>query len=297
MHLYREKELQLAAVRWMADNWGYEELAADQEATGDRVDTIGLLDGQLIAIEVKPEVDRGLVWHDEGRSGLLEPKIAATLRGLYRGETGGQLGLMQARWVRAGPPLIGILAGEYNSTGLFELATMLRACSEAWCFNYRVFRWTGRRVETIGSRDDAPVPPEGAWDRVLVPELVSRPRRSTTPSLADLQALADQHGVGEIFSTFIEAAKARDFGIVRRPSGVGLRRPYREGKAGIVLSLFLDRSDADRGINLGIDAEALGIALDELPGAEAPRAGFMNTNRFIREPEEFARLVERILKR
>ena len=122
MHVYREKELQLAAVRWMADNWGYKELAADQEATGDRMDTIGLLGRQLIAIEVKPEVDRGLVWHDEALSGLLEPKISATLRGLYRGETGGQFGIMRDHWDRAGPPLIGILAGEYNSIGLFELA-------------------------------------------------------------------------------------------------------------------------------------------------------------------------------
>lgn len=112
--------------------------------------------------------------------------------------------------------------------------------------------------KVIGSRGDAPVPPEGAWERVLVHELVSRPRRATTPSLPDLQALAEQHGVGDIFSSFMEAAKARGFGIARRPSGVGLRCPRKEGKKGIVLSLFLDRSDADRGIHLAIDAEGLG---------------------------------------
>ena len=49
----------------------------------------------------------------------------ATLRGLYRGEKGGQLGTLQNHWDRPAPPF-GMLAGEYNTTGLFELATMLR---------------------------------------------------------------------------------------------------------------------------------------------------------------------------
>jgi hypothetical protein len=111
MHIYREKELQWAAVRWMCTNLGYSELAADFEATGDRMDTLGWIAGQLIAIEVKPTVHGGMVWYREGRSGLLEAKLAATVGGLYRCNVQGLLATMLSHWDRTKPPLIGVLAG------------------------------------------------------------------------------------------------------------------------------------------------------------------------------------------
>lgn len=63
-----------------------------------------------------------------------------------------------------------------------------------------------------------------------------------------------------------------------------------------MLSLFLDSSDACSGINTGMHPESLGITLGELPGTEAPRAGYLNTNRFKHEEADFIWLLERALK-
>jgi len=82
---------------------------------------------------------------------------------------------------------------------------------------------------------------------------------------------------------------SKGFRIQRRPSGIALSQP---AGSGTVISLFLGESDADSGINTGIWAEELAIAADELPGRPAPRAGYLNTNRFIGDPMEFERLLD-----
>ena len=62
-HVYREKSLQLAAVDWMAREWGYDELAGDVEATGDRMDSIGLLAGEQATVGVHCQRDRRMSHH------------------------------------------------------------------------------------------------------------------------------------------------------------------------------------------------------------------------------------------
>ncbi|MCY1668492.1 hypothetical protein [Rhizobium sp. SL86] len=104
MYVYREKSVQMAAVGWMAAHWSYRELTSDEEATGDRMDTIGLLGQDLIAIEVKPSVHKGIVFHRDGRGGSLEAKLASTLSDLYAGVTGRQqLHVLHAHWDRLEP--------------------------------------------------------------------------------------------------------------------------------------------------------------------------------------------------
>ena len=289
-HVYREKSLQLAAVEWMAREWSYDELAGDVEATGDRMDSIGLLAGTIIAIEVKPSVRGGMVWFQPDRSGSLEAKIASTVGGLYRGETGHQLDIIRGHWDSATAPEIAILAGGYTETGFSELRAMLEQRGSEWRFNSRIWEWTGECIETLFRFDQAA--PRGDWLEVDVPTLIGKQKRAAPPSIDDLHRLAQRGGHSETFSAFLALAAAKGYRVQRRPTGIALSGPR---DAGLAVSLFLTDIDQRHGINAGIDAARIDD-LDEqgLPGVHAPRAGHLNTNRYFDSPDAVADLFARL---
>jgi hypothetical protein len=82
--IYPEKILQVEATAWLRAHWAYEEVLADAEAVGERVDSVGLLNGRLVMIEVKPAVYANIVDHAPDRPGSLGSKIAGALGPLYQ---------------------------------------------------------------------------------------------------------------------------------------------------------------------------------------------------------------------
>ena len=85
-HIYVEQTLQLTAIRWLREHRGYSELLSDDMAVGDRVDSVGLMGGRILLVEVKPVVRAGDVRHAEDRPGSIESKIAGVLRALHAKE-------------------------------------------------------------------------------------------------------------------------------------------------------------------------------------------------------------------
>lgn len=289
-HVYPEKSLQLAAVEWMANNWSYRELASDAEATGDRMDSIGLISGKPIAIEVKTQVHSGLVRHRHGQSGSLESKISSTLRGLYRGQEGAQLQSIRSYWDGKTPLTIGILAGSFTKPGFTELVSMLSARSKDWNFHFQVLLWTGHKVENLFEQRSVATPITGDWQSISIPDLVGRQSRAKR-TLPDLYELAGVHGVRSIFDECLRLAREYRFSITTRATGVTLKLPPDLGGKS-VLSLFLTGSNEVDGMNVGIDASSPKIKTDKLPGVVAPRAGFMNTNRFVKSNGDIKMLFE-----
>lgn len=292
VHVYREKSLQLAAIEWMTREWGYRELAADAEATGDRMDSVGLLDGSIVAIEVKPVVHAGLVAFRADRSGSLEAKIAATLGGLYRGPAIGQLAIIAGHWRRCRPPEIGILAGEYSAAGLSALKKLLVDRGEKWRFNSSVWHWTGEQVERLFRFDQAT--PIDEWADADVPTLIGRQPRAAMPTLDALLKIAARGGHAETLSYAIAEATRRGYSVKLRPTGLTFAA---RGKRGALMSLFVNDIDPVHGINFGVDASRTDLDPDELPGSAAPRAGFLNTNRYIGSAEMAAKLFSAVVER
>ena len=83
--MYAEKTLQQAAIRWLSEHRGYSELLSDEEATGDRVDSVGLMDDRIHLVEVKPVMHAGVARHAGDRPGSIESKIAGVLRAIHEG--------------------------------------------------------------------------------------------------------------------------------------------------------------------------------------------------------------------
>lgn len=279
MHLYKEKILQQAAVDWMRRHWDYRELASDEEATGDRMDSVGWLGCELIAIEVKPRIYGGMVYHRENGGSSLEAKVACTLADLYAGVRGGQLDILQEHWKRSAPISIGILTGDFSAEGLKQLESMLASRAAAWHFNYRIMQWTGADVIQRAASQRA-CPPLGlAWHTLSVPRPVGRVKRSHK-SMDEVRADAISRGVGELFDACVAEATEVGFSIQPRPTGLKLKRTYPSGSVGL-LAIFLDRSNRGTGLNFGIDTAGLALKPEDLPGRPAPRAGFLNCNRYL----------------
>jgi hypothetical protein len=133
--IYPEKTLQVAAVSWLRAQWGYNEVFADAEAVGERVDSVGRLKGRLVMIEVKPAVHANMVDHAPDRHGSLESKIAGALGPLHRRADDRLSQLANSCWDRKQPPVIVVLAGSFSADGLSRLEAMLARCSGAWAFD------------------------------------------------------------------------------------------------------------------------------------------------------------------
>ncbi|SIR15335.1 hypothetical protein SAMN05880561_11412 [Rhizobium sp. RU33A] len=294
MHVYKEKSLQQAATTWMKRHWDYRELTSDEEAIGDRMDSIGWLKDELIAIEVKPVVHGGMVYHREDRGSSLEAKVACTLADLYTGVRGRQLDVIREHWSQLAPLSIGILAGSYSAQGLESLKSMLTSRAEEWHFNYRIIEWTGSEAIERATYDQARPPADLAWNDVAVPKLVGRSKRSTK-TLEQVHAEAFKLGVNELFDACIGEAESAGFKVQPRPTGLKMTKARPDGTRGL-LALFLDRSDPQNGINLGIDAAGFALAPGELPERQAPRAGFLNSNRYLRTSSEIAELFEALAR-
>lgn len=281
---YAEKRLQTSAIEWLVRERGFIETFSDVEATGARMDSVGILDGRAVAIEVKPSVSATMVRHRAGASGSLEAKIAATLRALA-GEPAAWLEAFQSNWADGSNPLIAILAGHYTQTGLAELVAMLQERSHEWHFAFVVWRWNSSQVETLA--EDAG--PEGVRaPNTIVPALVGSAVRAKARTLAELREIAAAADFEPVFDRLVEDARARGFRILTKRTGLSLI-----SKASGLLRLTVFVTDCDRslGFNVGIDREWIGLAESELPGVPAPRNGYMNCNRFIRTSKEMTALI------
>lgn len=288
-HVYREKSIQLASIDWMTREWGYQELAADVEATGDRMDSVGILDGSVIAIEVKPAVHAGIVRFQPNRSGSLESKIAATLGGLYHGAISRQHTLLTEHWQRSRPPEIAVLAGEYTGAGLSALQDLLADRGASWRFNSRIWQWKDNRIQTLFRFDEATA--AETWADVQVPILVGNQPRTAALAVDALLELARNAGHEETLSAFVAEAKSGGYRVKFRPTGLTI---ISHSGRGAFISLFLTDVDPIRGINVGLDVNRFDIGRDQLPGTAAPRAGFMNTNRYIGSAEAASKLFSMI---
>ena len=285
---YPEKRLQQAALSWLNQQGRYQEAYSDVEATGTRIDSSGILDGKPAAIEVKVSVTAGIVRHRAGASGSLEAKIAATLRAL-NGEIPSWLEPFRTRWSPSSYPTLIILAQSYSADGFDELRALLDERSSQWQFGFEVWQWTGSEIavrhsnlEAVGGRKRA-FPTE-------VPLLGGSAKRAGPRTFEEFLAMAADAGLEPVLRAFIEGARVRRLQLSRARTGISISRPGLKSKCA---TLFVEGA-GPQGFNVGIDAEGLQLSAHMLPGIEAPRMGFMNTNRYIASTDAVSDLLDAI---
>jgi hypothetical protein len=285
-HVYAESSLQLAAVDWLSKHSGYSEIISDHAAVGDLVDSVGVMAGRAVLIEVKPKIYGGSVRHAARRPGTIESKIARALKNLHDGEQDRVSRALRACWDRARPPVFAILARGYSAAGRHELKALLEQRSREWLFDYRVWQWTGSEVEELGGQNLAPCPHPADYDLLKIDQLSANAFRNKARTLDEFRTIADARGVGPLFRYALTRSRALGYSCRPMRGNLCLKRANPEGKSEFVVGLYIEASSAEFGMNVGVWLERTNLSEPDLPGKEAPRKGHLNTNRYLQTMDE-----------
>ena len=278
------------SVSWLRANRGYVELFNDSTHVGARVDSVGRMDGRLFLVEVKDRLDARAVRFDGSRpGGTIEAKISGALRNVALGSRDDLSRAISETLPTSERPVVAILARRYSDGAIDSLAAMLADRSTAWEFDWQIWRWTGARVEVLGegagSGDGFP-----AAERI--PRQVPPPGFRTKGSRERVRALAEQHGVLELFD--LATAMAPEAGL-KRLTATASNQNFAccvDGKWLNVFGLYPTGSSAENGLNVS-------ARVDQLPWhprvpphlAPAPQTGHLNANLFVCEARELAALL------
>ena len=289
--MYIEKALQQAAIRWLSEHRGYSELLSDEEAAGDRVDSVGLMDDRIHLVEVKPVMHAGVAHHAGDRPGSIESKIAGVLRAIHAKEQDRVSRAVLGNWNPVHPPVVAMLATRYSANGLQGLEEVLQARSKEWLFDYRIWRWTGCQVEELDRRDLDPPPCPTAYSMLTIDRLIARVQRGRNRTVDELRSMATDRGVGALLDHALGLARELGFRCKPTQTNINLRRRTVDGKRETVVSFYIMGSSPEVGLNVGIWREKLHLADRDLPGRPAPKIGHQTANRYLRTAEELRCLL------
>jgi hypothetical protein len=203
-----EEGVQRPAVEWLVAKKGYHELVSDIGASGDRFDTIEIIGGRLHLLEVKATATPSMVFFDPAKTGSIEAKIPAALAQLRGGIPHPKWDSIRCEWMACGcePPKVVVLAAKFATGAADTLTAMLRARSSELGFDWALWRWNSTAVEEITSGVAAGL---SSGAPLLIRQLVGSTRRMPSRSLVELQALADNLGIGPLFAFTMTEAKRR----------------------------------------------------------------------------------------
>lgn len=280
---YPEKSLQLAAVAWLSENLGFEEVFGDVEALGARFDSAGFIGPKPVLIEFKTNVPESMIAHRDDRSMSIESKIAGCLGALYGGADDQLSKAVNHRWTRAEPPLVAVASNSFSRPGLAALQTLFEARSRDWAFDYAAFRWTGSEVETV--LEGRCVRPEALdYSQLTLPKLIGRSARAPTRTVAELGELASRCGFAPLLDAFVAIATDEGFRLRTTRWGVGAHKGSE-----VICAIYLEDPPHLDGLDIGLLGDYWRTDAP-LPGIPTQPVGYLNTNRRITTPEHCRQL-------
>jgi hypothetical protein len=285
----RELAVQFPAIAWLKNYWGYEEVKSgeDDDTLGSPIDSLGLMGGRTLLVEVKRAVCGGMVRHNPTGSGSIEGKVARTLKGLHEGSTGLIFPAIRSTWKPSRPPVFVLLAHDYTERGLQEATDIFQRRASEWLFDYRIWQWTGSGVEKRAVGELNPTPGCDEYGGLRIPILPERSNRRKTPPLQEHREEANARGVGHIFDYTV--GRADELGYMRSTtrSGIRLRAMGPNGLRENAIGIYIKSSSRELGMNFGFYWKRIGLREEHLAGCPAPKIGPLNiANRYISTIDE-----------
>jgi hypothetical protein len=270
-----EHKVQQPAIEWLKNNWGYEEImsAEEDEAWGAPIDSVGLMDGRTLLIEVKVSICGGSVRHLSNRPSSIESKISRTLVGVFNGDRRYNLPAIRQIWDRKHPLGFVLLAKDFTQGGFEEAKDVLKRRSSEWRFDYGIWQWTGQEVRKLAEEQLTPSPRAEEYTRLHIPLLVGKSTRSRAPSLAEHREEAGRRGLLDIFDFTVRHAGELAHKISTTGSGITLVAKGKSRKRESSIGVFVRKSSKRNGMNFGFMSERSDIQWNELPGRPAPKVG------------------------
>jgi hypothetical protein len=284
-----ELKIQIPALNWLKEHWGYQEIksAEEDDAWGAPIDSVGLMDGRTLLVEVKVTISSGDVRHNPNRSSSIEGKLSRTLNGLFDGSTAYNLPAIRQTWDRAHPLIFVVLAQTYTPGGLNEAKEVLQRRSSEWSFEYRIWQWTGAEVRELTGPQPHTTPCPDRYDRLQIPLLCGTSNRRATPSIEAHRQEGGRRGLLVIFDCAIKLARQLGYQINRTAGGITLVAARQDRKRESSIGIFVTKSSKHTGMNFGFTSERGDIKWDQLPGRSAPKVGvYSGPYRYIRTTDE-----------
>ena len=283
---YREKnDVHLPILRSLETLGRYQEIWGDPEATGARVDSVGVLDGLPTAIEFKVSVAAGDAWFEPNGAWSVEAKLSGTLLPLYGGQMDPVSSAIRASGFGERPLTFVLAASRYADGVIDELEKMLIRRSNDWIFRYQVWRWDGSQIDVLLNGGTAI---SCAWPEIQLPRQVPRSKPRVRLGLEGMrQALGP--GRSSIFDDVIETACRRGWKIVF----VGRSAVVRVGGTPIA-TIYATDGTAHSGLIVGVDrSRGMGSSPEALPGTEVvgKGVGHRDITRSIRSAAQFVEMV------
>lgn len=289
---YPEKRLQLASVASLTSALQYHELYDDAEATGSRVDSIGILDGRLWLIEYKVNVSGRMVRHTPGKGSNLESKISGTLGPIYRRSMDPVSQLCNGAWNRSSPPVFVIIAKSFSSSAIEQLHELYAERGQAWRFELVALAWDGIRHTPVFEGRPGSVGSTGHYDDCLVETQLTSQSRKKNMTMQQAKTRAEEVGVGELFAAFVTEARA--YGVRLKCQIDSVSGAQHGHKPATILGCYFGRSNAAQGLHVGLENDAFALDAEAL-GKPAPIAGFIQSNRYLTSVDD-VRLLFAALK-
>lgn len=286
---YPEKRLQLASVAELTRARHYHELYDDAEATGSRVDSIGMLDGRLWLIEYKVNVTGPMVRHAPGKGSNLESKISGTLGPLYRRSLDPVSKLCNAAWNRSSPPVFAIIAKSVSASAREQLRELYDERGQAWLFELVALEWDGKCHTTVFDGRLGSVGRASQYDGCLVETQQTSQARRKNMTLQQAMARAEDVGVGELFAAFVTEARTHGVRLKGQVDSVSGAQSGRNPAT--ILGCYFGRSNATHGLHVGLENDAFALDVDAL-GAPAPIEGYIQSNRYLASIDDVRLLFE-----
>lgn len=284
-----ERKVQLPAIEWLKKHWGYEEIisAEEDDAWGAPIDSVGLMAGRTLLIEVKVAVSGGSVRHHPTRPSSIESKISRTLSALFNGGDRYNLPAIRQIWDPTHPLVFVLLARDFTGGGLEEAKDVLKRRSFEWRFDYGIWQWTGKEVRKLSDGQLTPSPRLEEYKELRIPSLVGKSARSRPPSLAVHREEAARRGSLDIFDYAVRLAGDLGYKINTTGGGITLVANGKTRKRESSIGIFVTKSSKHNGMIFGFMSERSEMEWNQLPGRPAPKVGvYSMPYRYIRPVEE-----------
>lgn len=287
---YPEKRLQQQSVSNLIATKGYQESLEDSEATGDRVDSAGLINGRLWLIEYKVNVTGPMVRHSPSRPSTIESKIAGALRSIYNRESNRLAWASNAVWDRTSKPIVSVIARSFSATAREEFARLFDERGDYWHFDLVVLAWNGKEHESVFEGQSADATPED-YDHSQIESLIGRQSRASNMTFGSALIRAGSLDLQDVFAAFIEMGKTK--GVRWKFGRNSISGAIKRDRFQTILGCYFDGSTAKDGLLIGLDRPAFGSGVEHLGRPAAPE-GYLNFNRYLGAVSDIAKLYNEL---
>ena len=137
-------------IHWLIKTRNYIELFEDSDTSGsDPFDSAGYIENELILIEFKDNISKGMVLYKNSKGSSIEKKIGQVLKQIYRKEDARIYNSISSFYTKDKIPNALIVANRISENALKLLIKVIEERQKEWFFNAEIIVWKNKNGKTL----------------------------------------------------------------------------------------------------------------------------------------------------